>query len=500
VVYGTNLGPATIVNVTKFPLSTTLGGTSITVTVANTTVDAIMYYSLSTQVSAVLPSRTPTGAGTIKVTYNGQSATAPIVVVQNNIGIFTVSQSGTGDAIAFVNSDSGLITPTHAANPDDVVVFWGTGLGPVTSDETQPAVQADMTNIPLHVFIGGKEANIVFRGRNACCTSIDTVYVTIPQGLSGCAVSVNMQIGNITGNATTIAVANNGRTCTPINQDPTVGGTGTHAFGGFVFNRQVVIIPANGPIPGSSTKVDTVGGSFAKITFSSAPPLGSQIDVNSYGSCSVSLYSLNGKTINPPSPNKIQFLDAGASIGLAAPFGNRSIPRTTPAAGIIAYLLNLDQTATTLTAGQYTFTGTSGPDVGAFTATYIMPTPFVWTNQGTTTTVNRANGATINWTGGDPAGYVIISGLSTSFGATAASSVGVAFTCTARVADGTFTVPPVVLLALPPSGVIPGTGITSSGTLTVTSVSTPQSFPPPPGIEGGGISSSFSYSGSVTYQ
>jgi uncharacterized protein (TIGR03437 family) len=235
VVYGTNLGPATLAIVTAFPLHTTIGGTSIQVTVGTTTVDAIMYYSSATQVAAILPSRTPTGTGTVKVTYNGQSASGPIVVVANNIGIFTVSQSGTGDAIAFLNADNGLITPSHAANPGDVVVFWGTGLGPVTSDETQPAVQADLTGIPLQVFIGGKQANVLFRGRNACCTSVDTVYVTIPQELSGCAVSVNMQIGNITGNSTTIAVASNGRTCTPISQNPSVGGTGTHTFGGFSF-------------------------------------------------------------------------------------------------------------------------------------------------------------------------------------------------------------------------------------------------------------------------
>src|SRR5581483_1856487 len=237
VVKGTNLGPAALAIATTFPLPGSIGGTSVTVTVGSTTVNAVMYYSLAAQIAAILPSKTPTGTGTVKVTYNGQSVTAPIVVVQSSVGIVTVSQSGAGDAIAFLNSDSGLITPSHAANPGEVLVFWGTGLGPVTSDETQPAVQSDLTNIPLQVLIGGKPATILFRGRNACCSSVDTVYVTVPDGLSGCAVSVNMQIGNLVSNTTTIAVAGTGRTCTPVNPTSTGAGTGTHSYGGFALQR-----------------------------------------------------------------------------------------------------------------------------------------------------------------------------------------------------------------------------------------------------------------------
>src|SRR5712691_11474070 len=155
VVKGTNLGPAAVAIAQSFPLLTTIGGISAQVTVGGTTVDAIMYYSLDKQISAVLPSKTPTGTGTIKVTYNGGSASAPITVVQSNVGIFTVSQTGSGDAIAFL-ADNGLVGVNHAANPGDVVTFWGTGLGPVTSDETKPALGGDMPSVPLQVFIGGK--------------------------------------------------------------------------------------------------------------------------------------------------------------------------------------------------------------------------------------------------------------------------------------------------------------------------------------------------------
>src|SRR3990172_10846387 len=74
VIFGSNLGPASLVQVSSFPLPTFegLAGTSVKVSVGGTTVDAIMLYTVATQVAAVLPSSTPLGTGTVTVTYNGQ--------------------------------------------------------------------------------------------------------------------------------------------------------------------------------------------------------------------------------------------------------------------------------------------------------------------------------------------------------------------------------------------------------------------------------------------
>jgi uncharacterized protein (TIGR03437 family) len=207
VVKGKNLGPPNIVIASTFPLATSIGGTSIQVTVGGTTVDTIMYYSLAAQIAPILPSRTPVGTGTLTVTYNGlASATTPIVVVASNIGVFTLNSTGSGDAVASLPATNTFVSPSHAPNPGEIVTLWGTGLGAVSGDESQPAQQADLTNVPLKVFIGGQPASVLFRGRNACCTGVDTVYVTIPQGLTGCANSVIMQIGNLVSNATSIPI------------------------------------------------------------------------------------------------------------------------------------------------------------------------------------------------------------------------------------------------------------------------------------------------------
>ena len=224
VVKGKNLGPANIVIASAFPLLPSIGGTSIKVTVGGTTVDAIMYYSLATQIAAILPSKTPAGTGTLTVTYNGLvSATAPIVVVANNIGMFTLNSTGAGDAVASLPATNTFVTPSNAPNPGEIVTFWGTGLGALPGDESQPAQQADMTDIPLKVFIGGQAAPVLFRGRNGCCSGVDSIYVMVPEGLTGCANSVIMQIGNLVSNATSIPIGTQGRNCVPIAPNQAAG-------------------------------------------------------------------------------------------------------------------------------------------------------------------------------------------------------------------------------------------------------------------------------------
>jgi uncharacterized protein (TIGR03437 family) len=500
VVKGKNLGPASVVVATAFPLLTSIGGTSIKVTVGGTTVDAIMYYSLNVQIAAILPSKTPVGTGTLTVTYNGLvSATAPIVVVANNIGVFTLNSSGSGDAVATLPATNTVVLPANAPNPGEIVTLWATGLGAVSGDESQPAQQADLTNIPLKVFIGGQSANVLFRGRNACCAGVDTIYVTVPQGLTGCAASVIMQIGNLVSNATSIPIGTNGRNCVPLAPQQTTGGlgAGTHSFGGLSLVRQATTVAAIGPIPAQSIKMDLIGGAFEKVT-SSGSTQGSQIDVASYGSCLVTTHVAGQGTT--PSGVTGQFLDAGIiTVNGPGINGSRQVAKTN-VGGTLIYGVQLDSTNTTLAAGTYNFTGAGGPDVGPFTASYTFPTPFAWTNQSSLTNIVRANGATVNWTGGDPAGYVTIAGTNTLNGSTAASDATVSFTCTARVTDGTFTVPPVVLLAMPPTTTPPGATFATPGTLVVTHVGTTVAQIQATGIEIGGIGSVFAFGNSATYQ
>ena len=53
VVFGYNLGPATLVQVSSFPLPNVLSGTSVTVTFGSTTLNCPMIYTSSAQVAAI---------------------------------------------------------------------------------------------------------------------------------------------------------------------------------------------------------------------------------------------------------------------------------------------------------------------------------------------------------------------------------------------------------------------------------------------------------------
>ena len=143
---GTGLGPASLDQVQKYPLPTTqgLGGTSIQVTVGTTTENCIMIYSADTQVAAILPSATPVGTGTLNINYQGAASSVSITVVAANFGTFTLNEAGSGPGVFTDATTYTPITMIHPANPGENLVLWGTGLGPVSGDETVPPVQVDL--------------------------------------------------------------------------------------------------------------------------------------------------------------------------------------------------------------------------------------------------------------------------------------------------------------------------------------------------------------------
>ncbi len=147
VAYGTGLGPSPIA-ISPTPFQTnTIARTSITITVNGKSVDAPIYYASATQVSGMIPSGTPTGAGVLTVTYNGDAgAPAPVQIVQSNFGAFAVSQAGYGDAI-LTFSDNSLVSAQHAANPGDNGLYKTTNSGQTWSATLfvgiQPSRQPD---------------------------------------------------------------------------------------------------------------------------------------------------------------------------------------------------------------------------------------------------------------------------------------------------------------------------------------------------------------------
>jgi len=101
VVTGTGLGPATLQQVTSYPLPTTagIGGTSMQATISSQPFDCIMIYSSANQVAAIMPSRALIGTGTLTLLYQGIQTTFPIKVVAASFATFTVNERGSGPGI-----------------------------------------------------------------------------------------------------------------------------------------------------------------------------------------------------------------------------------------------------------------------------------------------------------------------------------------------------------------------------------------------------------------
>ncbi|MBZ5636771.1 MAG: hypothetical protein LAO55_26905 [Acidobacteriia bacterium] len=431
-----------------FPLRTVLNGVSVSITVNTTTTHAILYYVSATEILAILPSATPTGTGQIKVTLNGKiSAPAAITVVQSAFGMLTLNAVGNGPAAVFdVNSQ--YLGLTNAANPEDVITLWGSGVGPVTGDETTFQAAQNLTDIPIEVDIGGKSAIVQYAGRGYY-PGLDVINVQVPTGVSGCKVSVVVRSGDIVSNFGTIPVATSGRTCS----EPVAGLTANRIqtlLSQPVINRG--LINFTGDAAGSS-----VGVTFSRFTnsqYATKQPMASTV---SFGDCTV--INFTNQNMAVPNPIKPVFLDAGPSISFTTTgetsAGNASMPFQD--GGYSASSLP----AANSFKGTYTFTGSGGPDIGAFSASVALPgggMSYTTSTLNNVTSVTRSQGLTVTWTPpGNPDSDLIFIQIS-GYAFVPNAPYGAEFVCNVPLAARRFTIPPAVLLALPPQPSGPAAG------------------------------------------
>jgi uncharacterized protein (TIGR03437 family) len=414
-------------------LQTTLSGVSVKVTVGTTTVQCPLYYLSPTQIDAVLPGNTPTGTGTVTVTNGTATATGSIAVVQSAFGILFYN----GTLAAAYDANNALLTTSNAANPNQTIVLWGSGVGfdPNDDDKLFPQKQDDLTSIPMHAFIGGVEATIAYRGRSQY-PGVDQVVVTIPGNVSvGCNVAVAIVSGNIVSNSVTIPIAATGRTCSDSNTFPTdvlAGLNGKTSVKEGVLSVSQTTTISNG----TSTATNSVGGTF--FNTNSFAVSGGTVSV---GSCLVSNSLQTVAVITAP-------LDAGAAITVTGPGGSLSLSQTSTLPGLYFPPSTVPAGFIPAAGGAFTFdNGSGGKDIQHFNATLNMPPILTWTNQAQVAAVTRSQGVNITWSGGGPGSYVVIDGNSSI--TIGVKVVSVTFTCLAPVSAGQFTVPVPVLLALP---------------------------------------------------
>jgi uncharacterized protein (TIGR03437 family) len=504
VMYGSNMGPAQITSAGS-PLSATLGGVTINITGSDgKAYQAYPYYVSASQIAGILPSAVPVGNATIKVTYNGQtSAAATVKVVETAFGILTLNGAGSGAAAAF-DVHYNYLGATNAANPGESVILWGTGLGP--SPDSDTAITTTPTNlgstVPITVWVGGVQATVQYHGRSGY-PGLDQVNVIVPSGVSGCSVSVVVQGGTIVSNFATIPVTASGRTCS----DPTLNGIsptqlqtllakGTVNFGYLSLGKTTTTTPSitvgTVTVPGSTTTSDNAGADFFQYTAAQYAALfGGEGSTVSIGGCTLYTYT-SGSPVSTVNLT-VKYLDAGSVINLGLPSGGTDpIPRMEETAGgvnLISYdISSCSQTGQTgcvasiipTSGGKFTFSnGSGGADIGSFNQSLTVSPNLVWTNMATTgPNISASNPPTLTWTGGDPNGYITITGSSVDYSSTT-NYVAASFTCTVADTALKFTIPQWVLLALPVSTSPGGLSGFPGGSLSMGAYGQPQTFTAP---------------------
>ena len=473
VIFGKNMGPASLVAPSGLPLPTSLpdsNGTSVTVSSGGQNISAFMVYSSAGQVAAILPSNTPVGAANVTVTYNGQtSAPYKISVVKSGVGVFTRNSQGTGPAIAQIAksaTDVTLNSLTNSAQPGDTMVIYATGLGAISgADNVAPGVVAAGTNVSVN--IAGQSVPALYAGRSPNFPGLDQINFQVPANVAqGCYIPAEITASGQPSNLFYLSIASGSRTCThplglPADALARLDAGGTANVGHFLMLRAIVSgVPAEG-----------VGGVFDAVDANAAFQLtnrilfafgGSNYQVAS-GSCAVLDSFDPGATFSVPDFSQVggKELNAGAGLTVSGSNGNSQGILHNDTGGYLGVFFS------TLGAGTWTVKGTGGSDVGAFTATTSLPDNLVWTNAGNFASVPRGD-ITVTWTGGNlnAQSLVTISGSSVIVNPTDPSkNRGKLFYCNAPASAGKFVVPASVIQQMPSSTPDTAAGEVAFGTL-----------------------------------
>ena len=450
--FGARLGPSTPVQASSFPLGTSLGGVSITVTQGANTVNAIPLFVSASQINAIMPSKAPVGAASMRVIVgNAKSNPMTVIISPTAFGIFTALGTGMGPGVLqnFVSQDSQPVnSPTIAAQPGQVITLYGTGLGPVAADNVAPTAGNLATK--TEVFVGGATASILYSGRTPCCAGLDQVVFQIPTNAPlGCSVPVYLRTaGTTVSNFVSMAITPDGSSC--FNSSPPTPFVTAGKYGGFLSLR----VATHEDI-GTWAPIDLTGDYAVAIAYqvpSSNFPFLPVFSPPPPGTCTV--YSVKGDLLRGDTlPGAVPFggkpLNFGAGFALSGPNGMKTIQNLL-LADPVSYLggsvtRNLFRNTLFLDPGSYQVSGAGGLDVGMFSVSATMPGPLNWTNRDQLSVLDRTQPLNLAWGNGSSDQQVFVVG----FGVDLPTDTTTVFGCVPMPGASSFTVPPIILSNIP---------------------------------------------------
>lgn len=211
IIFGSGLGPEELVHGT-LPYPTRLpmnpSGTHITfrALATNELFEAYLIHSWKTQAAGIIPSAIPAGQAEVRVSYNGKESEPKLMFIkESSPGLFTVSQTGKGQAVV-QNYESPVIQPLNGlaqpAVPGQRVILWVSGLGAIAGpDNIAPPVGSLRDDI--RVGLAGASGFPVwvdaeYAGRSPEFPGVDQINVRIPDDGSvapSCYVALAIEVG-----------------------------------------------------------------------------------------------------------------------------------------------------------------------------------------------------------------------------------------------------------------------------------------------------------------
>jgi uncharacterized protein (TIGR03437 family) len=470
--------------------------------------DAIMIYTLAGQIAAILPSSVPAGNGFLTVTYNMQPSPAvPITVAQSGFGTYSLSSNGLGAGV-ITRPNYQVASFENPVSPGDILIIWGTGLGPVAGDEAAGPLPGNQ--FPgTEVFVGGQSASVTYAGRSGCCAGLDQIVFQVPSTVPlGCFVPIAVRSGGVVSNFTTIPIATGGQNCSDsvgipssliaraqAGQTVAVGVVGIGSIpilqsAGFWFLQGLTgqfsqllgakvseedvkrIVTAHGSqrleLIKAVVKKYSPARKAHKADLRAVVRLANSFNNEGAAAGFTQIGGLSGLTapfgsILPPAgactiTNPLGFIsqpwvgpssarDAGAQLLLSGPVGKQVLAEV--AKGEYQVGLGAGSANDQLPVGTYTVSAAGGNDVGPFSAS-LASGGLQWTNKDSVNAVDRSQPLTVTWVGSNLTGYVLFGGGSSNGG------VATAFACVEEAGKQTLTVPQFILNAMPAA--TPGRG------------------------------------------
>jgi len=462
-IFGREIGPATPVQVSQFPLGTSFEGVSIEIVQGGTSVGAIPIFVFAGQINAIMPSDAPLGRVSVRVTYQGvESNPVTATVADHSLGIFTATGGGIGPGIVqnFVSQlEQPINSAQQTAKSGQVVTLWATGLGPISgADGAAPPIGT--LPFDVEIFVGGVAVTkILYSGRAPMISGVDQLVFEIPAGTpEGCFVPLRIRVNReFVSNTVTIAVREDGSPCedefNPLTSTLLAGGvTGVlDLFRVDVQNDVDVLSP-------TSLIVDRAGAYFRREA--GGPfPFNPALAIPPAGSCTA--YAVRGDVLAGAQPPFVPpaGLDAG-TLSWTGPEGERTLERgsgNTPdryATATIGGPEGLGADADEplfLTPGAYTAAGEGGADVGVIAAEAQVSGGLSWTNRNQLDELARDQPLRFEWTGGSEE-RTFVSGISVD----RPNNASGVFLCVAPAGTTAMDVPSDVLANLPTSSAVIG--------------------------------------------